>query len=113
MPKVAFMPQGITVDAEPNETLLQLAIRTGVTIPTTCGGKASCRLCIVRVPKGQEHALSDMEFLEQSAMGNVFFITRERLSCQTRVKSDVTVEIPEMQVPVKKKPFSPNRPFKK
>jgi len=113
MPKVAFMPSGITAEAAPGETLLQIALRNAVPIATTCGGKASCRLCIVKVPKGQESALSDMEFLEQSAMGNVFFITRERLACQTRVKTDVSLEIPETLAPVKKKPFSPNRTFRK
>lgn len=113
MPLVTFLPSGTVVEAEVGETLLQLAIRTSVAIPTTCGGKASCRLCIVKVPVGSEKSLSPMEFTEQSAMGNVFFITRERLSCQTKVLTDVVVEIPEALAPVKKKPYVSPRHLRK
>lgn len=110
MPIVTFLPSGATVEATAGESLLEVALRGEVAVPTSCGGKASCRLCILRLPLGQERALSSMEFLEQSAMGNVFFITRERLACQTRVLTDCTVEVPEPSTPVAKKAFRPPRP---
>ncbi|MFM7200541.1 MAG: 2Fe-2S iron-sulfur cluster-binding protein [Myxococcota bacterium] len=110
MPIVTFLPTGATVEATPGESLLEVALRGEVVVPTSCGGKASCRLCVVKLPSGQENSVSGMEFLEQSAMGNVFFITRERLACQTRVLRDCTVEVPEPSTPVAKKTFRPPRP---
>lgn len=70
-------------------------LAAGVQIPSTCGGVGSCGLCKVRVTAGAEF-LSDPTEVEISKLGNVFFITKERLSCQTRVSGgDVGCEVPE------------------
>ena len=111
MPKVTFLPSGLTAEVEMGTTIMEAAGRVEVKIATTCGGKASCRLCKVRIVEGVE-GISPMEFAEQSALGNVFFITRERLSCQTRLVGDCTVEVPEARAPVAKKPFRPMRPVR-
>jgi uncharacterized 2Fe-2S/4Fe-4S cluster protein (DUF4445 family) len=108
MPKVTFFPSGTSLEVEAGTTLLEASFRAEVKVQTTCGGKASCRLCVVRIKDGDSN-ISPMEFVEQSAMGNVFFITRERLACQTRVLGDVSVEVPDPEPPVKKKPFRPMR----
>jgi uncharacterized 2Fe-2S/4Fe-4S cluster protein (DUF4445 family) len=108
MAKVTFVPSGISCEVEAGTTIMEAAVRVGVTIQTTCGGKASCRLCKVRIVDGV-NAISPMEFAELNALGNVFFITRERLSCQTRLLGEVTVEVPEAQAPIVKKPYRPMR----
>jgi uncharacterized 2Fe-2S/4Fe-4S cluster protein (DUF4445 family) len=41
-----------------------------------------------------EH-IGPMTTLETGKLGNVFFITKERLSCQTAVQGDVACEIPD------------------
>lgn len=62
---VQFMPNQITIEAQPGEPLLQVAARAGITIPTGClmgschaceveldDGKAICS-CISSVPSGR------------------------------------------------------------
>ena len=62
---VHFLPNDVTIDAEPGEPLLQVASRAGITIPTGClmgschaceveidGGEAICS-CISAVPAGR------------------------------------------------------------
>jgi len=64
---VQFLPDNITIAAEPGEPLLQVASRAGVTIPTGClmgschacevelaDGKTICS-CISSVPAGRSH----------------------------------------------------------
>jgi ferredoxin len=98
VPKVHFhcLASGswIEAEAESNELLTQVAYRAGVTIQQTCGGSPSCTDCRIRVLEGLD-ALSPQEGAEKRLMGNVFHITRERLSCQARVLADVRVEVPD------------------
>jgi ferredoxin len=50
---VHFLPDRVTVTAEPGESLLTVADRAGVTIPTGCL-MGSCFACEVEI-EGQEH----------------------------------------------------------
>lgn len=66
MTKIHFLPDDITVEAEPGEPLLEVAERAGVFIPTGClmGSCHACevelegghyiRACITAVPAGKE-----------------------------------------------------------
>ena len=94
MPTVTFEPLGISVVASDGESVFAAAQRTGVPIPTACVGRASCGLCRVKIVSGEQH-LSAMSADEKKHLGNTYFITRLRLSCQARVSGDVTVELPD------------------
>ncbi len=50
--KVRFLPDDITVDAEPGEPMLQVAERAGVFIATGCL-MGSCHACEVELGDGQ------------------------------------------------------------
>jgi ferredoxin len=63
---IHFLPDDITIEAEPGEPLLQVAARAGVTIPTGClmGSCHACEVeieeesicsCINAVPTGRSH----------------------------------------------------------
>jgi ferredoxin len=92
---VTFQPFGVTVECEEGETLFAIARRAEVPIPPACVGKASCGLCRVKVVAGAEH-LSPLNRDEQKHLGNTYFITKLRLSCQARVSGgDVTVLLPD------------------
>jgi ferredoxin len=83
-------------DAEPGEKLTQVAYREGVYIKQSCGGTPSCTDCIVKIaPETPDSALNEIEHAEKALLGNVYFITRERLACQCIVNEDATVHIPE------------------
>jgi 2Fe-2S ferredoxin len=95
MAKVTFLPDDLTVSAGDGESLFEIGRRNGVKISTSCAGKASCGLCRVVIVAGDEH-LSAMGPLERRHLGNVYFITHQRLSCQARLTSDeahVMVEV--------------------
>ena len=94
MPNVTYLPANVTVQVETGANLRDPGLEAGVRIPSTCGGVASCGLCKVKVIAGAEH-LSPVNEAEIGKLGNVFFITKERLSCQALVQGDVTCEVPD------------------
>ena len=68
------------------------ARRQGVLIKSACGGVAQCRRCVVKIISGEEK-LNRVEFEERQLLGNVFYITRERLSCQLKCHGNITIDI--------------------
>jgi ferredoxin len=95
MPSVTYLPIDLRVDCQPGESVFHVAKTAGIPIPTACNGQASCGLCRVRIVAGEKE-ISPMNADEKRHLGNVYFINKMRLSCQTKVAGDVTVEIPGM-----------------
>lgn len=94
MPTVTFvLPDGsiVTADAPKGETILHIALENGVPMEHACGGNGFCTTCMCKVKSGMEH-LSPRNDREEN-MG----ITEDpdRLSCQSEVEGDVTVEVQE------------------
>ena len=88
-----FLPAGVKVDCADGESVFEVGRRGGVAISTACVGKASCGLCRVKIVDGELY-LSPLNAAERKHLGNVYFITKLRLSCQARVCGDVVIEIP-------------------
>jgi ferredoxin len=112
MSKVTFTT-GETAELEDGYTLLDAAMRCGAPVRTTCGGRASCTHCKVKIIAGGEN-LSPIDAPEKAVIGNVYFITKERLACQAKVSGDVTAQ--PMPIPdeiAKKKKAGPMPPIKK
>src|SRR4051812_43004274 len=98
MPQVTFLPIGITVECKENEPIFDAGRRGNIPIPTACVGKGSCGLCRVKIVSGEQF-LPALNREEAKHLGNTYFITKLRLSCQARVSGgDVTVLIPDMPV---------------
>ena len=96
MAEVTFVPGDLRISASAGESLFEIGRRGGVAISTACVGKATCGLCRVKIVFGEEQ-LTPFGPAERKHLGNVYFITRQRLSCQARLLSDdarVTVELP-------------------
>jgi uncharacterized 2Fe-2S/4Fe-4S cluster protein (DUF4445 family) len=93
---VTFLPSGQRIDCAVGESVFAIARRSQVAIPTACVGKATCGLCRVKVVAG-EALLSAFNADERKHLGNVYFITKQRLSCQARLVGDgeITVEVPQ------------------
>jgi ferredoxin len=86
----------VVADARPGESLFEIGKRAGVRISTSCNGKASCGLCRVAIVDG-ESGLSPLGPLERRHLGNVYFITKQRLSCQARLTESataITIDVP-------------------
>jgi uncharacterized 2Fe-2S/4Fe-4S cluster protein (DUF4445 family) len=93
MASVTFQPSGVRVPCEEGESVFAVGRRAGLEISTACVGKATCGLCRVKILDGEAH-LTPFNAAEKKHLGNVYFITKMRLACQTRVSGDVVVELP-------------------
>jgi Na+-transporting NADH:ubiquinone oxidoreductase subunit F len=73
------------------QPLLKALGSEGIFIPSACGGRGSCGLCKVKVVQGGGQLLpTELPWLsEEEKQENV------RLSCQFKVKEDISIEIPE------------------
>lgn len=87
-----LVPSGEKIVLNEKKSLLENLKDNGHYVKSSCGGHASCTDCIVKVVTGEDN-VNPPEFNELQLMGNVFHITKERLSCQTFVTGDVTVDI--------------------
>jgi 2Fe-2S ferredoxin len=93
MASVTFQPAGLRVACADDASIFDVGRGAGIDIATACVGKATCGLCRVKILVGEAH-LSPLNAAERKHLGNVYFITKTRLACQTRVSGDVVVEIP-------------------
>ena len=62
-------------------------------IETACVGKGTCGLCRVKILAGAEH-LNPFTDEERKHLGNVYHITKVRLSCRAKLADgDVTLQV--------------------
>jgi 2Fe-2S ferredoxin len=95
MPRVTIHGVGdapVVVEVAPDTTLFEAGAKVAAGIDTACVGKGTCGLCRVRVVAGAEHLNAYTEE-ETKHLGNVYHLTKVRLSCRSRVAGDVTIEI--------------------
>lgn len=93
MPTIRFEPSGVEAACADGESVFDAARRAGVAVETACVGRGTCGLCRVKVLAGEPH-LSPFTRDEERHLGNVYFLTKVRLSCQARVSGgDVTVAL--------------------
>lgn len=90
--KVTLWPSGEVLEFNEEETLLSQLKKAGKRIKSSCGGCATCSDCTIIIKSGEMN-LSSQTFEELRLLGNVFHITKERLSCQTKITGDVTLDI--------------------
>lgn len=83
-PKVAEVPVGAT--------LFEAGAKVSAGIDTSCVGKGTCGLCRVKILAGAEH-LNPFTDEERKHLGNVYHLTKVRLSCRSKVTGDVTIQV--------------------
>ena len=92
--KVRFLPQDITCEIKPNQSVLEVAQENNIFVKSVCGGVPSCAECRVRVIDGEYNVLPPSHN-ELSLIGTAHFVDRRRLSCQLRCFGDITVDLNE------------------
>ncbi|MDY0061298.1 MAG: 2Fe-2S iron-sulfur cluster-binding protein [Myxococcota bacterium] len=97
MAQVRFLPANVEVEVGPGENLFQAATAAGVPIATVCGGLGACAGCRIRIVAGEEN-LTPITFREKDRLGNTYFITKERLACQTQVTGPAVVEVLQTEI---------------
>jgi ferredoxin len=91
MPRVTIVDIG-EVDVPEGTTLFDSGAKAAAGIETSCVGKGTCGLCRVRIIAGGEN-ISAYTDEERKHLGNLYHISKIRLSCRTRVSGDVTIEV--------------------
>ncbi len=96
MPRITVLPQGLTLEARPGQTIMEAAHAAGYYWPTTCGGQGICTSCVCVVEEGED-GLDPMGPSERRTLYAEFGeaqvrARRLRLACQARVRGDVTVQ---------------------
>ena len=84
MTRLLFQPFATEVDLLPGESIFEAAQRAAVPVPTACVAKATCGLCRVKILDG-EALLSPLNAAEKRHLGNTYFVSKLRLSCQARL----------------------------
>jgi len=93
VPTLTFLPDNTSVPFRDGERVFDVGRRAGLDINTACVGKGTCGLCRVRVVEGEEF-LNPYTDEEQRHLGNVYHLTRVRLSCRAvAAGGDVTVDL--------------------
>ena len=92
--KVKFLPQDISIQADPNKSVMELAKENQLMISSSCNGMCSCAECRVYVVEGEAHVLPPSQ-RETELIGGAYFVDNRRLSCQLFCFGDVTVDLSE------------------
>ena len=78
-----------TIETQAGSTLLNTLSAQGIFIPSACGGKGTCGVCIVHVHEGGGAMLPT----EESHISRGEAREGCRLSCQVKVKQDMKIEL--------------------
>ncbi len=95
MPRVLIKSGDQTTEVEVAEgtTLFEAGAKVAAGIDTSCVGKGTCGLCRVKIVSGAE-TLNPFTDEERKHLGNVYHLTKVRLSCRCKVGSgDVAIEV--------------------
>lgn len=85
----------LVVEAPAGATLFEAGGKISAGIDTACVGKGTCGLCRVKILAGAEH-LSPYTDEELRHLGNLYHLTKVRLSCRAKLISgegEVSVEV--------------------
>jgi len=82
----------VVVEVREGESIFDAGAKASAGIDTACVGKGTCGLCRVKIIAGAE-SLPPYTDEERKHLGNVYHLTKVRLSCRCKLVADVTVEI--------------------
>ncbi len=88
-------PATKTISCQAGESLFEKGWKLGVGIASACVGKGTCGLCRIKVISGEDE-LSPYNAAEEKHVGNLYYLTKLRLSCQCTVlgeASEVVVQV--------------------
>ncbi|MFT5879495.1 MAG: 2Fe-2S ferredoxin [Moritella sp.] len=105
MPKVIFLPheelcpEGLVVEVEQGETILDIALKNNIIIEHACEKSCACTTCHVVVREGFD-SLKESDELEDDMLDKAWGLECDsRLGCQAKVADeDLVVEIPKYTI---------------
>jgi len=96
-PVMTFQPGSKSAEFDPAQTVLEVALSTGIGLSHSCGGMASCGTCRIEVIRGVERLepRNEVEAEMASAFG---WRSDERLACQTLAVDGLVVMVPDLDM---------------
>ncbi|WP_462180739.1 ISC system 2Fe-2S type ferredoxin [Pseudoalteromonas gelatinilytica] len=102
MPQIIFLPhaelcpEGAAIEAPAGETVLDVALKNGISIPHACEKSCACTTCHLIIREGFD-SLDESDELEDDMLDKAWGLEPEsRLGCQVVIKDeDLVVEIPK------------------
>ncbi|WP_100752925.1 ISC system 2Fe-2S type ferredoxin [Vibrio salilacus] len=102
MPKIIVLPhedlcpEGAVLEAEQGQTVLDVALKNGISIEHACEKSCACTTCHVVIREGFD-SLDESDELEDDMLDKAWGLEPEsRLGCQARITDeDLVVEIPK------------------
>jgi ferredoxin, 2Fe-2S len=88
--RVEFRPMAVVAEARRDETLLDVARRSGVPLGSSCGGVGVCARCVVSVCEGLD-GLTPPTTIERRMAGEGKLDLAQRLACQAVVTGECAV----------------------
>lgn len=92
---IYFLPfdQNVQIVDE-SETLLELALKNKIPVPTSCGGAGTCGACRVFIEAGSEQ-LPPRNEIEKELAEARGYLSHERLACQIPAIEGLIVRVPD------------------
>jgi ferredoxin, 2Fe-2S len=99
LPHAVICPDGATIEASANESILNAALRNNIAIEHACEKSCACTTCHVIV-RGGFDSLAQAEEQEEDYLDKAWGLEPEsRLSCQALVGTeDLLIEIPKYTI---------------
>ena len=105
MPQIIFLPHaelcpdGLVVEAQAGETVLDVALANGIELEHACEKSCACTTCHVVVREGFD-SLPESDELEDDMLDKAWGLEPEsRLGCQAAITDeDLVVEIPKYTI---------------
>lgn len=99
LPHEVICPEGLTIEAQEGETVLDACLRNGIKIEHACEKSCACTTCHVYIRQGLE-SLSEATENEEDYLDKAWGLEPDsRLSCQALVgEHDLVVEIPKYTI---------------
>ena len=96
LPNEDLCPEGAVLEAQPGETVLDVALKNGIAIEHACEKSCACTTCHIIVREGFD-SLSESDELEDDMLDKAWGLEPEsRLGCQSLVADeDLVIEIPK------------------
>ena len=90
MPKVRFTKSRPELDVSVAANLMESLLAAGLPVASSCGGDGVCGKCRIEIVEGKEHLSAETE-LEKFLRERHSVPKGSRVSCQTEVLGDITV----------------------
>ena len=91
MAKISFTKPFPVIEVAKGENLMQALIKNGLPVASSCYGDGVCGKCRLEILSGKEN-LSPINDNEKLVRERLNLAKEVRLSCQTTVEGDVTVD---------------------